>query len=631
MASENYITREFSDIKGIDAAAPRADIDADRAAVADDLYPCGGRLKTRPALIHAGTFKKPVDKAKGAFGVYSVGDRVLLRLGAYMLEWLCFPAVNGLKYEAGELVSDADYKVLTSSLTSRIGDSAPLSGDAAVDFDDALYVYDKNGVFRFGKNGVSVYSPTDALTRMKAVDSVSKFNAIEDRDAPFLSKKGKYVGRKNMLSPCFRISVAANGESKTFALGKSGAKAISCVYVTGGAEKFRALSDADAASVSLPAIPDKGSEITVLCYLPVMSGAVCEPLCKAVGTVFDGRVFLCAAADKNASGRIIYSAEGDPFFFAENAVCHGSEQTEALAEAGKYLAATERAGAAAPLIRFHYPRTVSDDAVGKEYPAEYGLYDCGVTGVGNTARHLGSPLFVSEDGVKRITAATANGTAELEAASAGIDPILRKKTGTPRLTETNGMAALLTGTDLFVSFARAKNERTGAKENGWFRWTNIASPGGDAPFEVCGIGAEKNGRTAVFSGTADGEISVEYLGADAGEDYAGTEAERAIEPCLETAETEFSDRTRLKRLSKRGCAFYADGDVKLYIVPDPNGTAEQTEKYEVNIYGRCGRFAFRPTAEAAHGFGAVIKGRGKIGVGAVVLSARKTKQVGGKR
>lgn len=69
MASENYITREFSGIKGIDAAAPRADIDADRAAVADDLYPCGGRLKTRPALIHAGAFKKPVDKAKGAFGV----------------------------------------------------------------------------------------------------------------------------------------------------------------------------------------------------------------------------------------------------------------------------------------------------------------------------------------------------------------------------------------------------------------------------------------------------------------------------------------------------------------------------------------------------------------------------------
>ena len=100
---------------------------------------------------------------------------------------------------------------------------------------------------------------------------------------------------------------------------------------------------------------------------------------------------------------------------------------------------------------------------------------------------------------------------------------------------------------------------------------------------------------------------------------------------METAETEFSDRTRLKRLSKRGCAFYEDGDVKLYIVPDPNGTAEQTEKYEVNIYGRGGRFAFRPTAEAAHGFGAVIKGRGKIGVGAVVLSARKTKQVGGKR
>ena len=134
------ITREFSQIKGIDAQASPSVIDADRAVSATDLFPENGRLATRPALVHAGVFKKPVEKAKGAFGIYSVGDKVLLRLGAYMLEWLCFPNVNGLSFSGDELISDGDYTVLASSLSSRISENPPLSADATVEFDDALIV-----------------------------------------------------------------------------------------------------------------------------------------------------------------------------------------------------------------------------------------------------------------------------------------------------------------------------------------------------------------------------------------------------------------------------------------------------------------------------------------------------------
>lgn len=628
------ITREFSQIKGIDAQASPSVIDADRAVSATDLFPENGRLVTRPALVHAGVFKKPVEKAKGAFGIYSVGDKVLLRLGAYMLEWLCFPNVNGLSFSGDELISDGDYTVLASSLSSRISENPPLSADATVEFDDALIVYNGNGVFRFGKDGTSVYTPSAALSRMNAVASVSEFSAIAERDAPLICRDGKYLGAKNMLSPCFRVSVTADGESKTFVLGKSGAKMISCVYTFEGTEVFKTLSDGSAGSVTLPSIPDKNTQITVLCRDPDEEKTVREPLTKAFGAVFDGRVFLCAAAESGASGRVIFSAEGDPFFFRENAVCAGSEGTQVFAEVGKYLAAIERAGAAAPLIRFHYPRTAAGDALGKEYPAEYGLYDCGVTGTGNAVHHLGSPLFVSEDGVKRIVPAAVNDTSSLRSASEGIDGLLKRYSGTPRLTAFNGTALLSVGTDLFVSRDEAKNGRTGKKENGWFLWTNIGSESGAAPFAVQGIGSEKNGKAAVLSGTADGDISVEYLGADADADFEGTDAERTIEPTLITATEDFGDKTRMKRLEKRGCSFGADEDVRLFIVPDPTTDEEGapvTDGFEVRPYGANGRYAFRPTDAAGRGFCAVVKGRGRTEIGDIVLKARKTKPIGGRR
>lgn len=633
MASEEYITREFSDIKGIDASCPPSEAELDRAVAADNLIPKNGELVTRPSLVHAGVFRRSTDKTKGAFGVYSAADRVYLRFGSYMLEWLSFPKVFELKYTDGELSASPDYRIAASTLSSRVEKDSPLSADATAVFGDELFVYDKNGVFRFAKSGLKLYSPTAALARMKAIATAAAFSKIDDRDAPFIFRSGKYVGRKNMLSPCFRIGVTADGESRVFALGLSGAKAISCVYTVGGTAVFRKLSEVDAASVTLSSAPDKGSEIVVLCYKSISSDDACEPLTKAFGTVFDGRVFLCAAAESGSNGRVIFSAEGDPFFFPENGVCFGSEGTEALTEVGKYLVAVEKAGAASPRIRFHYPRSVSSDTIGKDYPAEYGIYDCGVLGVGNAKRHLGSPLFVSEDGIKRITPSAANGTASLEDASVGIDGLLKSNGGTPRLAQANGAAYLSLGTELFVSVSREKNGRTGKTENGWFRWTRISSPSGDAPFLISKVGTEKSGRLTVFSETEDGGISVEYLDGDADSDFEETKEERTIEPFFATAATAFSSKTRLKRLSKRGCSFSGSGDGELYIVPDsePLNSVSVPERFKVGLYGHGAYFAFRPTSDAAKEFGAVVKGRGRIRIGRIVLSARKTKKVGGLR
>ena len=117
-------------------------------------------------------------------------------------------------------------------------------------------------------------------------------------------------------------------------------------------------------------------------------------------------------------------------------------------------------------------------------------------------------------------------------------------------------------------------------------------------------------------------------------DFEGTDAERTIEPTLVTATEDFGDKTRMKRLEKRGCSFGADGDVRLFIVPDPATDEEGdpvTEGFEVRPYGTNGRYAFRPTDAAGRGFCAVVKGRGRTEIGDIVLKARKTKPIGGRR
>ncbi len=489
MAYTNKAVRSYGPIRGVDLRSPYGEAASDRSPMMVNMYreySEGSHLRTRPGIAFCAGFGSLMDY-DGDCGLIQYGDKVLVRVGQYLIWWKNFPEDIGQINTQTQ--TGATYSILISDLSPRSqAEPGDMDDSWYIIHNARLYVYDKARIYIYDGSTVEKYAGGASFLQQATDSGVTDLNGIEDCIAPLryincsADGSGTPYQPRNLLSPCGRIKFIADGESTAYKA-PEGWKILK--YQSGSSAP---VSNDSSDTVTFSSAPSAGTVITCLCRYGTdeiedagEEYTESEKLASGmtVTKFFDNRVFRAGSTMPEHASTLIHSMPNDPLYFPDTAYYVDSEgygAIKALMPTSSRLAVIKQDKDGYASVTIHSPQDTQNELMPRIYPSVSALCDAGCINGSCAVTFNDEPVFLSRRGLKGITMTSVTGERKLEHRSSLCDRlILEQETDSASVCVWNNYLAVNIGSQILLADGAGtfRNTDTSSTEYEWFSWPNI--------------------------------------------------------------------------------------------------------------------------------------------------------------